>query len=58
MWTVLRLLEERELKVEELRAAIIKGEESGAPVPFDVRAFIDAKLNRSSDKAGFPPSRE
>jgi antitoxin ParD1/3/4 len=39
----LRLLEEHELKVEALRAAIIKGEESGEPVPFDMGAFVDAK---------------
>jgi antitoxin ParD1/3/4 len=39
----LRLLEEQELKVEQLRNAIIKGEESGAPVPFDMAEFIAAK---------------
>jgi antitoxin ParD1/3/4 len=39
----LRLLEEQELKVEALRSAIIKGEESGAPLPFDMDAFIAAK---------------
>jgi antitoxin ParD1/3/4 len=43
----LRLLEEQELKVEALRAAIIKGEESGAPVPFDMVAFIAAKRRPS-----------
>jgi antitoxin ParD1/3/4 len=39
----LRLLEEQELKVENLRAAIIRGEESGPPTDFDMRAFITAK---------------
>lgn len=39
----LRLLEEQELKVEILRNAIIKGEESGAPTDFDMSAFIAAK---------------
>jgi antitoxin ParD1/3/4 len=43
----LRLLEEQELKVEALRAAIIKGEESGAPVPFDMAKFIAAKSRAS-----------
>jgi antitoxin ParD1/3/4 len=43
----LRLLEEQELKVEALRAAIIKSEESGAPVPFDMGAFIKAKRRAS-----------
>jgi antitoxin ParD1/3/4 len=54
----LRLLEEQELKVEALRASIIKGEESGAPVPFDMATFIVLKLKSSPPKAGFPPSRE
>jgi hypothetical protein len=35
------------LKVEALRAAIIKGEESGAPVPFDMNAFIATKRRAS-----------
>ncbi len=39
----LRLLEEQELKVEALRSAIVKGEESGAPLPFDMAAFIATK---------------
>jgi antitoxin ParD1/3/4 len=43
----LRLLEEQELKVEQLRNAIIKGEESGVPVPFDMGAFIAAKRRAS-----------
>lgn len=43
----LRLLEEQELKVEALRAAIIRGEESGATVPFDMTKFIAAKRRMS-----------
>ncbi len=39
----LRLLEEHELQVENLRAAIIKGEESGPATPFDMQAFIASK---------------
>ena len=36
----LRLLEEHEAKLEALRAALIEGEQSGPPEPFDVDAFI------------------
>jgi antitoxin ParD1/3/4 len=54
----LRLLEEQEVKVEQLRNAITKGEESGTPVPFDMRVFIASKLKSPPPKAGFPPSRE
>ncbi|MEO6609005.1 MAG: type II toxin-antitoxin system ParD family antitoxin [Aestuariivirga sp.] len=39
----LRLLEEQELKVEALRAAIIKGEESGPATAFDMTDYISAK---------------
>jgi antitoxin ParD1/3/4 len=39
----LRLLEEQELKVEGLRAAIIRGEESGSAEPFDMQAYIASK---------------
>lgn len=35
----LRLLEEQELKIQNMRAAIIAGEQSGQPVPFDPIAF-------------------
>lgn len=37
----LRLLEEHELKVERLRAALIEGEQSGEATPFDFDQFID-----------------
>ena len=43
----LRLLEEQELKVEALRSAIVKGEQSGAPVLFDMGAFIASKRRTS-----------
>jgi antitoxin ParD1/3/4 len=39
----LRLLEEHELKVEALRAALIEGEESGPSTAFDFDAFIERK---------------
>ena len=39
----LRLLEEQELKLERLRSALIEGETSGIPAPFDVDEFIAEK---------------
>lgn len=36
----LRLLEEHEAKVKALQDALIAGEESGQPRPFDNRAFL------------------
>ena len=36
----LRLLEEHETKVKALQDALIAGEESGPPVPFDSKAFL------------------
>ncbi len=39
----IRLLEEQDLKVEALRAAIIKGEKSGAATSFDMDDFIAKK---------------
>ena len=39
----LRLLEEHEMQVERLRAAIIEGEESGPSAPFDFDAFLKRK---------------
>ena len=42
----LRLLEEREMKIEALRAALIEGEQSGASRPFDLDAFISRKRQK------------
>jgi antitoxin ParD1/3/4 len=39
----LRLLEEHEAKLEALRQALIEGERSGEPKPFDFDAFIARK---------------
>lgn len=39
----LRLLEDQETQMTALRAALVSGEESGAPVPFDFDAFIASK---------------
>jgi antitoxin ParD1/3/4 len=39
----LRLLEEQELKIERLRAAIIEGEKSGPATPFEMSDFIKSK---------------
>ena len=36
----LRLLEEQELKIERLRDALIEGERSGEPTPFDLNDFL------------------
>ena len=36
----LRLLEEHEAKVKALQDALITGEESGPPAPFDNKAFL------------------
>lgn len=42
----LRLLEEHEVKVVALRAALIEGEESGPATPFDFDMFIARKKAR------------
>jgi antitoxin ParD1/3/4 len=49
----LRLLEEREMKIEALRAALIEGEQSGISAPFDFDEFLDRKRrnNKRSKKA-------
>lgn len=39
----LRLLEEHEARVRALHDALVVGEESGAPLPFDVAAFKTRK---------------
>ena len=39
----LRLLEEQEMRLAALRAALIEGEDSGPPAPFDFDAFLAAK---------------
>jgi antitoxin ParD1/3/4 len=49
----LRLLEEREMKIEALRGALVEGEQSGASTPFDFDAFLDRKRRKAkrSEKA-------
>jgi antitoxin ParD1/3/4 len=42
----LRLLEEREAKLDLLRAALIEGEQSGPATPFDFDGFIDRKSRK------------
>lgn len=44
----LRLLEEREAQLASLRQALIGGEQSGASVPFDFRAFIARQRHNST----------
>lgn len=39
----LRLLEDQETQMTALRAALVSGEESGVPEPFDFDAFIASK---------------
>ena len=41
----LRLLQDQETRMAALRAALIEGEGSGAPVPFDVDQFIIAEFS-------------
>jgi len=40
----LRLREEQDLRLDALRAVLIEGEMSGIAEPFDVEAFLAAKL--------------
>ena len=44
----LRLLEEQELKIERLRAAIIEGEASGPATPFDMDDFLRSRRRTTS----------
>ena len=39
----LRLLEDQETRLAALRSALVEGEDSGEPEPFDFDAFIAAK---------------
>ena len=39
----LRLLEDREMQLAALRTALVKGEQSGPPEPFDFDAFVASK---------------
>lgn len=41
----LRLLEEHQTHVDALRAALVAGEDSGSPEPFDFDVFISAKTS-------------
>ena len=45
----LRLLEEHEAKVKALQAALVAGEESGEPRPFDNAAFLRRMRDRQPD---------
>lgn len=42
----LRLLEDQELRLQALRAALAEGEQSGPSTPFDVEAFIAHKRSQ------------
>jgi antitoxin ParD1/3/4 len=42
----LRLLEEHEIKLAALRAALIEGEQSGPAEPFDFGGFLEGKRTR------------
>ena len=45
----LRLLEEREAKLKALEAALIEGEESGEPEPFDFDDYIASKISVAAE---------
>lgn len=45
----LRLLEEHEMKVEALRAALVEGEENGPSRPFDCNVFFDRMHRKPVD---------
>ena len=42
----LHLLEQRERRIEALRASLIEGEQSGASASFDLEAFISRKRRK------------
>jgi antitoxin ParD1/3/4 len=42
----IRLLQNEETKMAALRAALVEGELSGSPAPFDIDGFIAAKKGR------------
>lgn len=44
----LRLLEERETKLQALRSALIEGEESGEAATFDLEDFLTKKRNKAA----------
>lgn len=46
----LRLLEEHEAKVRALQEALIEGEQSGEPEPFDFDAFIARKRHKAAPR--------
>ena len=48
----LRLLEEHEAKVKALQDALIAGEESGEPQPFDSEAFLERMHRQHVRKHG------
>ena len=49
----LRLLEERETKLEALRAALVEGEQSGLATKLDIEGFFERKRGENS---GWPES--
>ena len=46
----LRLLEEEEARLSALRAALVEGERSGEPEPFDFDHFIEDKRNVATQR--------